>query len=361
MIKKSLFVVAGAVLSGGVYAQSSVTLYGIVDQSVRYATNSNANDSGQIQLTNGAISNSRWGLKGSEDLGGGLKTIFKLENGFDPDTGRANQGGRMFGRQAYVGLSGDLGTVKLGRQTAQVFDFFGEFDPLTLGNYGANVWPYLVTQFRSDNVISYEGNFSGVNVGAAYGLGEKAGSMTANQYWGTRASYKAGPFASGAMYQEFRDASSNKQQMWGAAGIYTIGTVKLFLGYVGAKDYTGITDATLNADPTASTIANPVPSGGNFIANPRKDTIGYLGATYQATPALALTGAFYYDNAKNVNGLAGNGGKRYAGVFLAEYSLSKRTQLYGTVDYNKVNGGSITELPGKSNQTGAAVGIRHIF
>lgn len=361
MRKSALTLTMGTLLAGTAYGQSSVTLYGIVDQSIRYTNNSNASNDGLFQLTNGAITNSRWGLKGAEALGNNLKAIFQLENGFDPDTGRANQGGRLFGRQAYVGLAGDFGSIKFGRQYTEVFKFFGDFDPLTLGNYGANVWPYLITQFRSDNVVSYDGTFGGLTVGASYGFGEKAGSITSSQYWGTRASYKAGAFSFGGMYQELRDVNSNRQQMWGAAGIYSVGAARLYLGYVGGKDSTGITDATLNADPTAGTIANPVPSGGNFNANPRKDAIGYAGATYQATPALALTGVFYYDDAKNVNGLGGNGGKRYAGVLLAEYSLSKRTQVYGTVDFNKVKGGSITELPGKSNQTGVAAGIRHIF
>lgn len=70
---------------------------------------------------------------------------------------------------------------------------------------------------------------------------------------------------------------------------------------------------------------------------------------------------FYGDHIQNKNGLSNNAGNRYTGVLLAEYSLSKRTQVYGTVDYNKVTGGVTTELPGKNNQTGAAVGIRHIF
>jgi predicted porin len=63
----------------------------------------------------------------------------------------------------------------------------------------------------------------------------------------------------------------------------------------------------------------------------------------------------------NINGLGGNTGQRYTGVLLAEYALSKRTQVYATVDYNHVNGGAFTELPGKDNQTGVAAGIRHLF
>ncbi|MGO4765555.1 porin [Cupriavidus sp. 2KB_3] len=357
-MKKSLLTLAiGSLLAGSAYAQTSVTLYGIVDQSIRFQTNADAGNHSQTQLTNGAITNSRWGIKGSEALGNNLKAIFQLENGFDPDTGRANQNGSLFGRQAYVGLSGEFGTVKLGRQYTEGFNFFGDFDPLTIGNYDNNAWPFFLTQFRNNNVVSYAGSFAGLNVGASYGFGESAGSMTRSQYWGTRASYDIGPFGFGGVYQEVRDPLGNKQQMWGAAGKVGFGAAKVFLGYIGGKDRTGLIDA--NFFSPANT-ANPIPAGGNAQANPREDMIGYVGATYQVTPALAVTGVFYGDHIKGKNGLD-NSGNRYTGVLLAEYSLSKRTQVYGTVDYNKVTGAAVTELPGKNNQTGVAAGIRHIF
>ncbi len=361
MKKSALTLAIGTLLAGSAYAQSSVTLYGIVDQSIRFQTNADGQNHSQTQLTNGAITNSRWGLKGSEALGNNLKAIFQLENGFDPDTGKANQGGRMFGRQAYVGLAGDFGTVKLGRQYTEGFNFFGDFDPLTIGNYDNNAWPFFLTQFRSDNVVSYSGAFGGLNVGASYGFGEVAGSVTKNQYWGTRASYAVGPFAFGGVYQEIRDANSNKQQMWGAAGKYSIGPAKIFLGYIGGKDNTGMIDANFFTPAPALNSVNTVTVPRNYQANPRKDMIGYIGATYQATPALALTGVFYGDHIKNTNGVGNTSGNRYTGVLLAEYSLSKRTQVYGTVDYNKVTGGAKTQMPGKDNQLGLAAGIRHIF
>ncbi|CAG2150610.1 porin [Cupriavidus plantarum] len=358
-MKKSLLTLAiGSLCAGSAFAQTSVTLYGIVDQSIRYQTNADAGNHSQTQVTNGAITNSRWGLKGAEALGNNLKAIFQLENGFDPDTGRANQGGSLFGRQAYVGLSGDFGAVKLGRQYTEGFNFFGDYDPLTIGNYDNNAWPFFLTQFRNNNVISYSGAFSGLSVGASYGFGEVPGSQTKNQYWGTRAAYEFGPFGIGGVYQEIKDINSNKQQMWGVAGKYTIGPAKLFLGYLGGKDRTGLIDANFF---TPANSANPIPAGGSAQANPRKDAIGYAGVTYQVTPALAVTGVFYGDHIKNAYGVADNSGNRYTGVLLAEYSLSKRTQVYGTVDYNKVTGGAQAQLPGKNNQTGVAAGIRHIF
>ncbi|KXU85444.1 hypothetical protein CI15_19925 [Paraburkholderia monticola] len=342
----------GIGLSGGAFAQSSVTLYGIVDQSVRFTTNSNAANDNQVQLTNGAITNSRWGMKGEEDLGGGLKAIFRLESGFEPQTGVLDQNGALFGRYAYVGLSGRLGTFTLGRQGTESFNFYGDFDPLTVGNYTANSWPFFMTIGRISNTATYAGQFGGLHVGATYGFGQQPGSMSKGSYWGTRASYDLGPASFGGTYQEMRDLDNNVQRMWGVGGKYAIGPATLFAGYMGGSDATGFVDSALNV----STV-----TGGNFVDNQRRDMTLYTGAVWQVMPALAVTGAFYYDDMKNVNGFSGNSGKRYTGVLLAEYSLSKSTQVYGTVDYNKVSGGATTELPGKSNQTGVAAGIRHMF
>ncbi|MGZ2747223.1 porin [Burkholderia stagnalis] len=346
--------VFGALSSGAALAQSSVTLYGIVDQSIRYSTNADAQNHGSVQLTNGAITNSRFGLKGEEDLGGGLKTIFRLESGFDPQNGKLNQGGRIFGRYAYVGLSGKLGTITLGRQGAEAFNFFGDFDPLTVGNYTANSWPFFMTIGRLDNLATYAGKFGGLNLGATYGFGQQPGSLSRNSYWGVRTSYDAGPLSFGGTYQELRDMSSNVQRMWGAAARYAIGPTTLFAGYMGGRDGMGFVDQSLN-DPSRTVQT------GSYAQNPRRDMTLYTGAVYQMMPALTITGAFYYDAMKNVNGIANNSGRRYTGVLLAEYALSKRTQVYGTVDYNHVTGGAVTELPGKSNQTGVGVGIRQMF
>lgn len=348
---------ASSLLSAAAYAQTSVTLYGIVDQSIRYTTNANAANNSKIELTNGAITNSRWGLRGTEDLGNGVKALFQLENGFDPDTGAANQGGSIFGRKAFVGLSSSAGTIKLGRQNTEGFNFFADYDPLTIGNYNQNAWPFFLTRIRNSNVASYNGKFGGLGIGASYGFGETPGSLTSNQYWGTRAAYDWGQGGVGLVYQETRDAASNRQQMWGVGGKFSIGAAKLFLGYLGGRDATGVIDNSfMNASSRGITVTTLAAS-----TNPRKDSIGYVGAAFKASSNLTLTGAFYYDSISNKNGVAGNSGKRYTGVLLAEYALSKRTQVYGTIDYNKVSGGAVSELSGKSNQLGVATGIRHVF
>src|SRR5471030_3382439 len=91
------------------HAQSSVTLYGIIDEGINYASNSGGHT--LYNLSSGVLQGSRFGLRGKEDLGSGLSAVFVLENGFDVNTGKLGQGGLMFGRQAWTGLSSDQGTL----------------------------------------------------------------------------------------------------------------------------------------------------------------------------------------------------------------------------------------------------------
>ena len=115
-MKKSILALAvlGAV-SGAASAQSSVTVYGLVD--VALVRESGAATGASTKITSGVGAGSRLGFKGSEDLGGGLSALFLLENGFQADTGAMGQGGLLFGRQAYVGLQGGFGTVTIGPST----------------------------------------------------------------------------------------------------------------------------------------------------------------------------------------------------------------------------------------------------
>src|SRR6202012_2683688 len=123
-MKKSAWLLAGfGMLAGSAQAQSSVTIYGIIDAGVTHLSNSNGKP--VYALTSGVMSGSRWGFLGSEDLGGGYKAIFRLENGFNVNNGTAAQGGLEFGRQAYVGLGTPYGTVTFGRQYDSVVDYLG--------------------------------------------------------------------------------------------------------------------------------------------------------------------------------------------------------------------------------------------
>lgn len=118
---------AGSAIAMPSMAQSNVTLYGLLDTTIRYTTNENAAGSGKVQMGDGVLTGSRWGLHGTEDLGGGTKALFVIESGFGPDTGVSQQGGRLFGRKAYLGLQGNFGAVTLGRQ----FTVMHEVSPAT--------------------------------------------------------------------------------------------------------------------------------------------------------------------------------------------------------------------------------------
>ena len=121
------------------FAQSSVTLYGLIDEGIGFTNNSGGHKAWQMQ--SGWVAGDRWGVKGTEDLGGGYKAVFALENGFDLNSGSLGQGGRMFGRQAYVGVQTDrFGSITAGRQYDSVVDYLA---PLT-ANGGYAGWPFPI-------------------------------------------------------------------------------------------------------------------------------------------------------------------------------------------------------------------------
>jgi predicted porin len=354
------------------FAQSSVTLYGVADVGIRYLTHSNANNDGRLFMTNGAITNSRFGIKGAEDLGNGLKAIFQLESGIDLQSGAQSDSQRLFNRAAYVGLSSQYGTVTLGRQKTPLFDVLGDtYDPLTVGNYFENAWlpVALGAGLYADNAVKYDGKFGGLNVKAMYSFGTNSTSTGANGFsgqipghlgagnmYGFTASYSFGALSIAAGVQQNSDNSNNKQTIYNANAVYAFSTTKIYVGYLHSKDDTGFVDSTLSQ--RGLTLGVDILKGSG-----RKDDGPFAGVTWQATPALLLTGAFYYDHMKNaaIGGGATGSGNRYTGVAVAEYALSKRTEVYGTVDFNKVTGAATVELPGTSNQTGVSVGIRNIF
>ena len=157
--------------SGFTYAQSSVTLYGIVDTGLSYynhATSHGGSEVGVPTLT-GEVP-SRWGLKGIEDLGGGYKTFFVLESGFQPGTGLLNYGGRLFGRQANVGVSSDYGSLTLGRQMNMTMYALTNADVIGPSIHSiASFDPYLPNS-RSDNAVGYLEKFRGVTLGGTTAL-----------------------------------------------------------------------------------------------------------------------------------------------------------------------------------------------
>src|SRR6516164_8874137 len=175
-MKRSLIALASlSVLSGAAHAQSSVTLYGIIDNGLNYTSNSAGKP--LFNMSSGVVSGSRFGLRGAEDLGGGLKAMFVLENGFDVSNGKLGQGGLLFGRQAFVGLSSNrFGSVTLGRQYDSLADYIGPF--IVGDQWGGYVSAHpgdldnFNNSFRNNNTIKYtNASISGLTVGATYSFG----------------------------------------------------------------------------------------------------------------------------------------------------------------------------------------------
>lgn len=357
---------AGTVLAGMVslaHAQSSVTLYGIVDTSLRYLTNANANNDSQFSMGVGPITGSRWGVKGTEDLGGGLQTIFRLENGFNLWNGQMASTGTEFNRMAYVGLSSNqYGAVTLGRQNTPLFDQLGNvYDPLTVGNFDQDGWlpGALGYGLRTNNSIKYNGQFGGLNVEAMYGVGGVPGSLGAGNMYGLTASYAMGGLSVDVGYQQNSDASNNKFRVFNVGAVYAFSSVKAFAGWLHAQDHTGIVDLYMAA--AGSPAASWAPKA-NY--NNRIDDGFYIGSTWQVTSPLLISAAGYYDRSRgalNRDDVTTGRGTRYSATLLAEYSLSKRTEVYGTVDYIHGTGAATADFPGRNNQTGVAIGLRNIF
>ncbi|RZA25036.1 MAG: porin, partial [Lysobacteraceae bacterium] len=159
-------------------AQTSVTVYGIIDAAVEHYTNADAagKDMTRLPSLGGGMFPSRLGFRGNEDLGGGLKAVFALENGFAPDTGVAGQGGRLFGRQAWVGLAGSWGQLTVGRNYNMMTVSTYDIDLFGPSQYGLGSLDSFIPNGRSDNSVAYKGTFNGLTVGATYSLGRDTSS-----------------------------------------------------------------------------------------------------------------------------------------------------------------------------------------
>jgi predicted porin len=238
-MKKSLVALAVLAASGAAMAQSSVTLYGVAD--VGFAVEDNGTTS-TTRMDSSNLNGNRWGLKGAEDLGGGLKAIFVIESGFSLDTGAQASATSLFNRQSYVGVSGGFGTVKFGRQMNSVYSNSGTFDPFgdALAGDTARLLNYQGS--RTDNAITYAYAASGFRGEFQYALGEVAGNSSASRMIGGFVGYKNGPIDVVLTTQDTRNATdtdSTKVTLLG--GNYNFGFAKAFLTFDMEKG-TGTTD-----------------------------------------------------------------------------------------------------------------------
>jgi predicted porin len=206
-MKKSLLALAvlGA-FAGAAQAQTNVTLYGLVDIGV--ATGDGGGDDGRLtQMSSGNNAASRWGIRGTEDLGSGLKASFVLENGFDSSDG---SGGAGFSRLAYLGLGGAFGEVRLGRQDTLIKTLSGIIDPFGAAGM-ANIHDYFLGGMdqRTPNNLTYmTPNFGGFTAAAQYGFGETEGDSGANRDLSLSLGYANGPLAVQAAYRKQNYAAS---------------------------------------------------------------------------------------------------------------------------------------------------------
>lgn len=360
------------VVSASALAQDAVTLYGAIDTGVEYFTNAapTGGSVARIPVIGGGDLPSRIGVRGSEDLGGGLKGIFTLEDGFSASNGAMQQNSRLFGRQAFVGLKGDWGQLSFGRQYSMTN--WGLADSNVLGPTGfgglASFDPYLLAA-RVDNSVLYLGTFSGFTVGANYSFGrdtQSAGNCAGETAADSRAcralsamlKYDGNSWGVAATYDRQR----------GGAGAAPITVVPGLPGVAFQKS--GDTDTRNHLN--GYFMLGSVRVGGGLLQRTVtgdvkrvKSYLSYLGASVPFGPWALDTQILHIKNSDyDANGTLG--------TVRLNYNFSKRTALYGMVSEMRNSGkGGVYSVsastavpavpaPGKS-QTGVMVGVRHYF
>jgi predicted porin len=341
---------------GSASAQSNVTLYGVTDVAIgQFKTGVGAAELTQTKLESAGLSTSRWGMKGSEDLGGGLKANFVLEGGMLMDTGEQKTPGFVFDRVAIVGFSGGFGAVTFGRQTTPYDDLRGDtnntFDSKLL-TAGKAVWEksadVATYTDRVDNSIVFKSaNYAGFSGGLALNFGENKGvgvggvNLDANQIVSLQVRYAAGPLLVGFGYQDEKaqnakttvlSASSGNTKYTLIAGSYDFGVAKLVAGYNQTKR-----EATISVTEAS-------------------DKQYQFGMEFPVSAAAKVAVGYYKTEGDIINSKGGKKGSGYS--FIGQYDLSKRTSLYGGwLDASAETAAGVETA--KTNTI--AAGVRHKF
>ena len=386
---KKLTLVAGAVLAlvstTSALAQSSVTLYGIVDAAFVYTTKQSAvpaappvtnpvtpptprgaSVGSTAAIDGGQLATSRWGMRGSEDLGGGLKANFQLEGTIANDIGAGGSGtASLFDRAATVGVSGGFGAVTLGRQNILAVDAVGAVDPIGFSQPGINpnvTYSSLnstalfapfgtnngVSSLRQNNSIRYAlPTMSGFSGAAMYGFGEVAGNRKANSYFGLLGAFNAGPITASLGYNVLKNATA------------TAATTDQLTLIGGGLKYTISNAIAVKATYTQSKTD---------LAPERKISVAGLGVDFVAMPGLTLTGAFY--NTKRAASGTITEAKANQLVAKVNYALSKRTSVYTLLTNERVGlitqpvsqrVGLITNASDSKSANRMTIGVFHSF
>jgi predicted porin len=392
-VKRSALALAALGLAMGAHAQSSVTLYGTVDAGLVYTNNQqttladgSTNGHANYQLAGGNLVPSRWGLMGTEDIGGGTTVNFTLENSFLIGNGAMLQSNTLFNRNAWVGLNNSsYGALTFGRQYDPFSDFLGAY--VSSNNwatlYGSHFGDVdnLNEAFNFNNSIKYiSPSFGGFTIGGLFSLGGVAGDFSRNKGWSLAANYAQGPLSlsagylelnqpldaalggangynPGAMYCQLQNAS--KVRIFGAGGSYAFGKASVGLTY---------THTRLSQSQYFASAAQPDGADISF-------DIAELNTTYALAPDLQLGFAYIFNDAKP----SGSSSTRVHQVNLgAVYSLSKRTAVYAVAIGQKSSGAglainpstgateNLAQIPNIVNsdsdkQLSVIVGLRHNF
>lgn len=386
-MKKTLLAAALlAGFAGAASAQSSVTLYGLLDGGLRYNKVSVANGTGasNFGVSYGNQSGNRFGLRGVEDIGGGNRVTFQLENGFEFGNGTLQQGGRIFGRQAWLGVENNSwGYVRLGRQTNFATEYVGiPVDPFGTGfgqlNMGAAFG--VVNTDRISNTIKYQTpNMSGFQAGVGYSFATGntgvytpaagGGASTGSGYnFATQnnmrqltlgARYSNGPVYVAASYDKVYAQESKGENAsissWNLSGTYDFKVVKIAAGYGQTRD--GVILGQGSGVTGAGNFNNLGAGNGEVIFAPAVGTNSYIvGATVPVNPVsrvlLSWTMLTPNTNMKDIY----NAQNQTAYNIAYTYDFTKRTNMYGFFGY-MANVGSVDTV--KSTLVG--LGLRHQF
>ena len=363
---------AMTLLAGTAQAQTSVTMYGVVDVAVRHSTHQGpTGDDSLTSVSSGGSAPSRLGWNISEDLGGGLKAIANMEHRFQADSGIIDAPGTVFFQQSWVGLQNDTwGRVTLGRQynvmfdvTAQTFVSFKPISPL-LNSFkpeGA-----MVLGARNDNQVKYALNLGPVTLEAQYSAGEGPFSSTTGRSVGGMAKYASGPIALGAGYIERKDDAGRKAQGYVAGAAYQQGPLYLNAFYARNSFDDGLNTALLLIGTGIDNIVAGS-SPGQIPTRVDNRSMWSLGGTYALTTALTL-GAQYWHIDQEYHTPGALDAKGDFAALLADYAFSKRTSVYAALEYTHLDDLQLTNLKvtpaapnGATNRTAYMVGIRHRF
>ena len=374
-------------------AQSSVSLYGIVDAAVRRTNNEGSGNNigmSQTQMIGGGMSQSRWGINVEEDLGGGSKALAFLENRFDADAGNSAIGAPFF-QLSYVGLQGPYGRLTAGRQWNVLFDLVtSTYASFPYSPYMEAFKPEIGMSMgsRSNNMLKYTAEYGPFRGSLQYSmdegntvdvLGANAAAAGAFKTAGGYLRYSADGISAGAGYLNTTLPGGTKVDAWTVGTSYRSGPLYVNLGYAvnerkggayalntGSIVDSGVLGAFWSGSSNGGFLPGAPATGATNIANLRdhanKRDMFKVGIGYQITPAINLGGHYY--NAKQSGSASGAfNGRAHFYVAVVDYAFSKRTDAYFGVDRTRVTGGTGMSLGanGARTRTGITVGLRHRF